>query len=64
MWKTRRILFVGQALKEKKGIICLVSVSDAAVLSMGKGDVATNPKPSRVVRGQFPCLLLPNPLHR
>lgn len=31
-------------------------VSDAVVLLMGKGDVATNPKPSCVFRGQFPCL--------
>lgn len=40
----------------------LVSITDAVVLLKGKGDVATNPKPSCVFRGQFPCLSLPNPL--
>lgn len=52
MGKTPWIL-LGLALKTD--IICLVCVSDAVVLLMGKGDVATNPKPSCVFRGQFPC---------
>ena len=40
-----------------------VSVADAVIPSLGKGDVATNPKPSCVFRGQFPCQSVHNPLH-
>ena len=59
--ETHRILFV-DSIKKRVRSPCLV-VSDAVALLMGKGDVVTNPKPSCVFRGQFPCLSLPNPLH-